>query len=96
MFIVNPENAKMQSMLYRPQAAWSILKALKTVVIGPIDRIARAADVAGVLSQRPGARGKDLHSSAPLTAARWEPVAWLASWRPSRIRSCFRSLNRLT
>ena len=34
MFIVNPENAKMQSMLYRPQAAWSILAALKTRAIG--------------------------------------------------------------
>ena len=95
----------MQHVLSHPQAASSVLAALKAWLMGPIDRIARAADVAGVLGRRRGAAGKGRvsrhgraarQSRAPLPAALWELAEILASWRPSRIRSCLRQLNQLT
>jgi hypothetical protein len=54
----------------------SLLKAVRDTVMGPIDRLAKAADVADVLTarERPADSERGL---APPTALKSQPLLWL-------------------
>ena len=69
--------------------------------MGPIDRLARSVDVAGVLSERERRADLDRGLAAP-TALKSQPLVWLAHahWHATapkrRVFRLFANLNHLT
>jgi len=79
--------------------AW--LKAARDAVMGPLDRLARSVDVAGVLSDPDRDIGPDRGLAAP-TALKSQPLVWLAHahWHATapkrRVFRLLANLNHLT
>ena len=86
---------------FKKSTAFAWLKALRDTVMGPIDRLARSVDVAGVLEPDERSTGCDRGLAAP-TALKSQPVVWLAHahWRATapkrRVFRMFESLNHLS
>jgi hypothetical protein len=86
---------------FKKSGLFTLLKAARDTVMGPIDRLARAADVADVL----GSRERTVDPSrglAPPAALKAQPMLWLvhlhwhATARKRRVFRLFESLNHLS
>jgi hypothetical protein len=86
---------------FKKSRLFSLLKAAQDTVMGPLDRLARAADVGDVLAARDRAPDPD-RGLAPPTALKSQPLVWLLHmhWRATapkrRVFRLFESLNHLS
>lgn len=86
---------------FKKSRLFNLLKAVRDVVMGPVDRLARAADVADVLPAREAAAdpGRGL---APPTTLKAQSLLWLVQlhWHATapkrRVFRLFDSLNHLS
>jgi hypothetical protein len=86
---------------FKKSAVFTLLKAARDTVLGPIDRLARSVDVAGVLTDPERRTDPDRGLAAP-TALKSQPVVWLAHahWHATapkrRVFRLFANLNHLS
>jgi hypothetical protein len=86
---------------FKKSGLFALLKAARDTVMGPIDRLARAADVADVLSARERTADPN-RGLAPPAALRAQPLLWLVHlhWHATapkrRVFRLFESLNHLS
>jgi hypothetical protein len=80
---------------------FALLKAARNTIMAPVDRLAKAADVADVLTSRGRSTDPD-RGLAPPTALKSQPVLWLMHlhWHVTapkrRVFRLFASLNHLS
>jgi hypothetical protein len=86
---------------FKKSRLFALLKGARDTVMGPVDRLARAADVADVLIARERSADSD-RGLAPPTALKSQPLLWLMHlhWHataPKRhVFRLFASLNHLS
>lgn len=86
---------------FKNSRLFALLKAARDSVMGPVDRLARAADVADVLTTRERSADPD-RGLAPPTALKSQPLLWLMHlhWHATapkrRVFRLFASLNHLS
>ena len=86
---------------FKESRLFALLKAARETVIGPVDRLARAADVADVLTTRERTADPQ-RGLAPPTALKSQPLVWLVHmhWHATapkrRVFRLFESLNHLS
>ena len=86
---------------FKKSGLFGVLKAARDTVMGPIDRMARAADVADVLPARERTADPE-RGLAPPTALKSQPLLWLVHlhWHATapkrRVFRLFDSLNHLS
>jgi uncharacterized protein YciW len=86
---------------FKKSRLFVVLKAARDTVMGPVDRLARAADVADVLTTRERSAYPD-RRLAPPTALKSQPLLWLTHlhWHLTapkrRVFRLFASLNHLS
>lgn len=86
---------------FKKSRFFALLKAARDTVVGPVDRLARAADVADVLTTRERSADPD-RGLAPPTALKSQPLIWLTHlhWHVTapkrRVFRLFASLNHLS
>ena len=86
---------------FKKSGLFAVLKAARDTFMGPVDRLARAADVADVLATRERAADPE-RGLAPPTALKLQPLLWLVHlhWRATapkrRVFRLFDSLNHLS
>jgi hypothetical protein len=89
------------ALTFKKSTVFALLKAARDTVMGPIDRLARSVDVAGVLSDPDRDTGPD-HGLAAPTALKSQPLVWLAHahWHATapkrRVFRLFENLNHLS
>lgn len=86
---------------FKKSRVFALLKAVRDTVMGPVDRLARAVDVADVLTTRERSADAD-RGLAPPTALKSQPLLWLMHlhWHVTapkrRVFRLFASLNHLS
>jgi hypothetical protein len=86
---------------FKKSGLFGLLKTARDTVMGPVDRLARAADVADVLTSRERSADPE-RGLAPPAALKSQPLLWLVHlhWRATvpkrRVFRLFESLNHLS
>ena len=86
---------------FKKSRLFAALKAVRDFIMGPVDRLAKAVDVAGVLAQEDRPAGPD-RGLAPPTALKAQPLVglahlhWQATAPKRRVFRMFASLNHLS
>ena len=86
---------------FKKSRLFALLKAARDTIMGPVDRLAKAADVADVLARRERSADGD-RGLAPPTALKSQPLLWLMylHWHVTapkrRVFRLFASLNHLS
>jgi hypothetical protein len=90
-----------KSCTFKKSRLFAVLKGLRDTVMGPIDRLAKAVDVADVLTERERAADASRGLAPPADLKR-RPLMWLVQlhWQATapkrRVFRLFESLNHLS